>query len=137
MTEAEQTETKNAAPKESLLAQFRAMPGIERVLALAAALFVLGFVLGEARLAGDRWWGPSTFALVGSIAVIALTVTRLLGIRLVAPSIAARLLVFFALLPALGFLIEKLDNLWRFVMLACIAAMAYAGAKIMTREKKT
>ena len=136
MTEAEQPETESAAPKRSPLAQFKEIPGIERLLALAAAVFVLGFVLDKGRLAGDRWFGPNTFALVGSIAVIALTVTRLLGLRLVAPSLATKLLVFFALLPAAGFLFDQLGNLWHFVMLACVVAMAYAGTKILTHEKK-
>ena len=131
MTEAEQPETSSATPK-NLLGQFKAMPGIERVLALAATVFVLGLVLGRI---GIRWWGPNMFALAGASAVIALTVTRLLGIRLVAPSIATKLLVFVALLPAFGYLIWAMRDLWQFVMLACVVAMAYAGSKIMTREK--
>jgi hypothetical protein len=44
-------------------------------------------------------------------------------------------LVAAAILPAVGLVCEQLRQFWSFVMLASIVLMAYAGAKISTREQ--
>jgi hypothetical protein len=76
-----------------------------------------------------------TLAFFGSLGVLGLVVTNLLGIRLVAPKVYNWLLVGSAVVPAVGLVLDQLRDIWGFVMLAGIVLMAYAGAKITTREQ--
>jgi hypothetical protein len=121
--------------KRDVVGEFKRQPMAEKILAVAAAAFLLAFIFD-----GTGWsilfksW-KATLAFFGCIGVLVLVVTSLLGIRLVAPKLYNWLLVIAAVLPALGLALDALRNFWYFVMLASILLMAYAGAKITTREQ--
>ena len=51
------------------------------------------------------------------------------------PKTRTRVLIAVALLPAIGFIVDALRNIWDALMLAGAVFMAYAAAKITMREK--
>lgn len=134
-------ESAGSDAKRDVVGDFRRQPLAEKILAIGAAAFLIAFVIENQWKTlfqfGSEYYQPwmHTLAFVGSIAVLALVVTKLLGIRLVDPKLYNRLLVGSALLPAAGLLFDELREFWGFVMLASIVLMAYAGAKISTREQ--
>jgi len=143
MTEAPQAPSGGEAPKRDLAAEFKQQPLAEKILGVAAAAFLLAFIIGNRWSALFHFGGDfaamyqpwkHTLAFIGAVAVLVLVVTKLMGIRLVDPKLYSKLLVGAAVLPALGLLVEELRDFWGFVMLAGIVLMAYAGAKITTRE---
>jgi hypothetical protein len=130
--------------KPDLASEFKRQPVVEKILVLAAVAFLLAFIIDNRwktlfRFGGvlSEMYAPwkHTLSFVGAIVVLGLFVTKLMGIRLVSDRLYGRLLVAAAILPAIGLLLEELRNGWGFVMLASIVLMAYAGAKITTRDQ--
>ena len=118
------------------------MPAAEKLLAAGAAGVLFAFI------ADNRWkalfkfssafyqgW-MHTLAFFGSIIVLALIITKLLGIKVVDAALHPKLVVLFGVLPALGFVIDELRRLkfMGVVFLAGIVVMAYAAAKITSRD---
>jgi len=128
-----------AASGKDLAGEFRKMPFAEKLLALAAAIVLVTWIVNEGWhfLFKNFTYGPGwfmTLSLIGSVATIGIIVTRLLGIRLMAPDVTMKVLLLCGVLPMLGFLIDQLRNFWHALMIAGAFGMVYAAAKITTRE---
>lgn len=123
-----------------LVAEFKKMPTAEKMLACASVAALLGFIVLGAWSAlfklgfGAQVWLFPTFAFLGSLATILLFVTKLFGLRIMDPALFTKVLVGAGVLPVVGFVISTLINFWSGLMLAACIAMAYAAAKITTRE---
>lgn len=116
---------------------FKRMPTAEKILAASAALGLIAFFVGPEYGApfDDLFeaWEP-TGLFFGSALVVVLIATRLFGLKLVSDSLYTKLLVLLAIFPALGLVLDSLRHMGRFLQLAALVLMAYAGAKITTRE---
>lgn len=135
MTETPETEAAPAAKKPDPIASFKAMKNAEKILAIAAVVALVGFILsGNWHMLFKYGWF-NTCALIGSVAVIVLMALDLFGVKVLDAKMRTYLLILFGVLPALGFVIDALRDIWHGLMLAGIVAMAYAGAKITTREQ--
>lgn len=138
---AESKESTGGGVNRDVVGEFRRQPLTEKILAVGAAAFLLAFVIDNRWKTlfqfGTEYYQPwmHTLAFLGSIVVLVLVVTKLMGIRLVDPKLYNRLLVAAAVLPAVGLVADQIRQFWGFVMLASIVLMAYAGAKISTREQ--
>ena len=130
-----------AQAKVDVAGEFKKQPFVDKLLLVAAAAYLLSFIVanrGKARSkCGSSEYLPweHTLGFVGSIIVLALVVTKLFGVKLVDAKLHVRLLVVGAVMPAVGLAIDALSEFWSFLMLLCILVMAYAGAKITTREQ--
>lgn len=132
----------NDTSKRDILAEFQKNPAAEKMLAVAAIVVLLAFVF-------DNRWGRlfdfgeysyqswfSTLAFLGSLLVIALVALDLFGVKVMEARLRLRALIALAMLPAVGFIIDMLKGtVWGAIMLAGAVVMAYAAAKITTREK--
>ena len=135
MTEEYTEQTQEEAPKRDLWGEFTKNPPAEKMLAVAALAVVLGFLFSREGWSGlvQDWFLP--LAILGSIVVIALVGLDLFGIVVMKPKIRIRVLLVAAVLPALGFVIDRLKEPWVALMIAGAVVMAYAAAKITMREK--
>ena len=135
MTETPETDAAPAAQKPSPVDGFKAMKNAEKILAVAAFATLVAFIFGKKwdLLFSGGWF--ETCAFLGAIGVILLVSLHLFGVKLVDAKVRTYLLILCAVLPALGFVIDALTHLWHGLMLAGAVAMAYAGAKITTREQ--
>ena len=135
MTENPETEAAPAAKKPDPIAGFKAMKNAEKILAVAAFATLIAFIFGKkwnVLFQGD-WF--ETCAFLGAVGVILLVTLDLFGVKVVDAKVRTYLVILFAVLPALGFVIDALTQLWHGLLLAGSVAMAYAGAKITTREQ--
>ncbi len=141
MTE-ESNDTTSASEKKDLIAGLKGMPKAEKWLAAAAATCLLAFVfdsrwnrLFSGKVYSEPWM--HTLAFLGSIGLLTLIITRLLGIKVVSNALHPKLVVLCGVLPALGLIIDQLRQrrTWGVLLLASIFVMAYAAAKITTRDK--
>ena len=123
------------AEKKNLVAGFKEMGLAEKLVAMGAAGYVLAFVFGG----GNSWkllfrfsqgWA-TTLGFVGALGVLVLIITRLLGIKLVNAKLGAKLLVLAAVLPAIGWVIDELQNFWYFLGLVSMALMAFGASKLI------
>ena len=124
-----------------------ALPAAEKMLAIAAVAVLLGFLFSpHPRFAGLFDFSKSslydesagwfnTLAFLGSVFCIILISMDLFGVRAIGQKIKVKLLILVAALPALGFVIDKLNDFWGALMFAGMIVMLYIGAKIGTREK--
>ncbi len=128
----------------AVAAEFKKQPLAEKIVGVAALAFLLAFTFDNRWSALFKFGGPfsnfvqpwmHTLGFIGAIGVLFLVITRLFGVRLLPDKLHGRLLVLAAVMPALGMLIDELKNFWGFVMLAGLVLMAYAGAKITTRDQ--
>jgi len=116
---------------------FKRMPAAEKILAAAAVLGLVAFFVGPDY--GSPFdglfesWAP-TGLFFGTVIVIGLIGTRLFGLRYLSESLYVKLLVLFAVFPAIGLVLDSLSHMGEFLRLAALVLMAYAGAKITTRE---
>jgi len=137
------TDTPDAGsqPKVDVAAEFKKQPMVDKLLLVAAAVYLLAFIVENRWKAlfkfGSQYYRPweHTLGFVGALVVLALVVTKLLGVKLVDAKLHVKLLVLAAVLPAVGLAIEFLREFWQFLMLVAILTMAYAGAKISTRDQ--
>lgn len=120
--------------------EFKAMPGAERLLAAAAAAVIVAYLIRALtnshywRLAGNSWFDAC--ALLGAIAVLALVVPQLFGVRLFEPRIRMYSFAVAGLLPAVGFVIEQFSvGPWHALMLAAGIAMGVTAWQIAERER--
>ncbi|MHC4933756.1 MAG: hypothetical protein ACYTGV_16370 [Planctomycetota bacterium] len=127
--------TPEEAPKRNLWAEFTRNPPAEKMLAVAAIAVLLGFLFSRQSWGGlfEEWF--LTLAVLGSAAVIVLVGLDLFGMTVMSPKLRVRVLLIAAVLPALGFVIDKLMDPWYALMIAGAVFMAYAAAKITMREK--
>lgn len=135
------TETPGGSqPKVDVAGEFRKQPPVDKLLLVAAALYLLAFIVENRWKTlfqfGRAYYRPweHTLGFVGALAVLVLVVTKLFGIKLVDAALRGKLLVLAAVLPAVGLAIEFLREFWQFLMLVAVLTMAYAGAKITTRD---
>lgn len=132
----------NDASKRDILAEFQKNPAAEKMLAVAALVVLLAFIFDNRwswLFKFDSFYGAAwftTLAFLGSLLVIALVALDLFGVKVMEARLRLRILILLAMLPALGFIIDTLKGtVWGAVMLAGAVVMAYAAAKITTREK--
>ena len=112
---------------------FGSMPRAEKMLAAAAAGVLVGFLFSrEWDLLFADWF--MTCALIGSAAVLALIIVDLFGIRFMDAKLRTWIIIILALIPAAGFVIDKILKPWTAVMLAGAIVMGLAAVKITTRE---
>ena len=133
-TEAAPDAAAPAGPKRDLVGEFKKLQSAEKVLGIAAACVLLGFVV--ANLWTDlfsNWFYAC--ALLGSVGALVLTASETLEIKLLEPKMRTLVLLTCACLPALGFVIETLYNTWTAMMLAGAGAMAWAAIKIILRDE--
>jgi len=114
-------------------ADFRKMPMAEKILAVAAVAGIVGFLVSHGFDFFFKVWHLTTL-FIGSVIVLALIGTKLFRVALMGPKAYTNLLVVAAVLPALGMVIDSFDPMEYFIVLASTVLMAYAGAKITTRE---
>ena len=125
------------APKRDIVAEFRKNPAAEKILAAAALGVLIAFIVHgqwSSLFAFKYQWFP-TLAFLGSILVLVLVGLDLFGLKVMYAKLRVRVLIVLAVLPALGFVIDMLKTFWPAVMLAGSIVMAFAAAKISTREK--
>jgi len=128
--------TPEETPKRGLWAEFASNPPAEKMLAVAALAVLLGFLFSRQSWGGlfhGEWF--LTLAFLGSVAVIVLVGLDLVGVTVMNPKFRVRVLLIAAVLPAFGFVIDKLMDPWYALMIAGAVCMAYAAAKITMREK--
>ena len=124
------------ANKPDPVANFKAMATAEKMLAIAAAAALLGFIFSNGFKALFKYgWFP-TCAFLGSLAVLVLTGMELFGVKVMDAKMRVYALILAALLPLLGYLIDIFDRMrfWGAVTLAAAIVMAYASGKIVTRD---
>jgi hypothetical protein len=113
---------------------FKDMQTAEKILIAAALGVLVAFTFAGhwARLFSGQWF--ITCAAVGSVGTLAFAALEMFGIKPVRRPARTYLIVFLALVPALGFIIDRLIDFWDGMVLAGAVAMAYAAAKITTRD---
>jgi len=132
--EEEPESTEQPAPEKRRVAPgLRSLSGAERLLALAAALMLIAYIVrGDWGRAFHSWFDAG--AVIGALGALALVAIHLSGTRLL--PVRARMygIAAFGLLPAVGFVVEEiaLDS-WRALMLAGAVAMGLAAAQLPDR----
>ncbi|MHC4957600.1 MAG: hypothetical protein ACYTGN_04430 [Planctomycetota bacterium] len=113
---------------------FREMQLAEKILVAAALGVLVAFTFAGhwTRLFSGRWF--ITCAAVGSVGTLVLAALDMFGMKPVKRPARTYLMVFLALVPALGFVIDRLIDFWDGMVLAGAVAMAYAAARITTRD---
>jgi len=123
--------------KPDPVANLKAMPMAEKLLLSAALAGLIAFIIkGGFKVLFKYVWFP-TCLFLGSLGVIVLIALALFGIKFMDAKMRNYLLILLAVIPALGFVIDQLSMLrfWDVVMVAAAIVMAYAGAKITSREQ--
>ena len=138
--EAEQpTEDHASTGGKDLWDSFLRLPFAEKLLSGAAAGVVAGWLITAqwSRLFdfGNLGGWFATFAAFGAGATIVLLFVKVLDIPWLKRATHSRLLIFFALLPALGLAVELTLNFWTAVTLIGALVMAYAAGRITTRDE--
>ncbi len=124
----------NTGPKKDPVADFKQMPNAEKLLAAAAAAVLLALILiGGWKYMFKRGW-TYPCAVIGSIGTIVLVGLHLAKVKLMDASMRIKVVAGLALLPILGYVIDKLSNFQSALFFAGIVAMALAGIKITSRE---
>ena len=123
-------------PKRDLVGEFKKLASAEKVVGMAAAAVFLGFIVANLWVDAFGNWFYAC-ALVGSLGALVLIAAELFEIKLLDAKPRGVLLLTFALLPALGFVIETLYNTWTALMLAGACAMAWAAMKIILGEDES
>ncbi len=115
-------------------ADFKAMPMAEKIVAVAALLGLAGFLFGHGFSVLFKAW-HATGLFLGTLGVLVLIGTKLFGVVLLAGGMHTKVVVLLALLPAVGMVIDAMNlSVWFFLMLIATFVMAYAAAKITSRE---
>ncbi|MHC4548042.1 MAG: hypothetical protein ACYTEZ_04625 [Planctomycetota bacterium] len=128
-------ETGGTTPQRDLVAEFKAMPAAEKLLAAAACAVILGWLISEGwHLFFKVRWFP-TCAFLGALGILALTVLDLFGVKIMSAKMRTYVIIALGVVPAVGFVIDALQHFWSAVMLAGAIVMALAAVKITTREK--
>ena len=123
------------------IAEFKALPAAEKILAISAVAVLLGFLFSPGSFGRlfkfSRYEGGwfNTLAFVGSVGCIIVICLGVFGVKLMGHGLKIRMLIGLAVLPALGFVIDELQEFWGALMLAGAVMMGYVAAKISTREK--
>ncbi len=121
--------------KPDPLKEFKAMPGAERWLAAFATAVIGAYLIGGI----SRGWGRGVFdacALLGALAVLALVVPHLFGVRFLSPRIRMYAFAVSGVFPAVGFVIQVLtSDPWHALMLAGGVAMGLTAWQIAERER--
>ena len=128
------TEGEAATPKQAgFIREIVNLPTAETILACSGAAVLLGFVF-------TAGWGNIlhswhvALAFAGATVGVTLLVFKMLGIKSLSAALQDKVIVGCAALPALGFVIEELQNFWSFLMVAGTVGMAYAAYRIMSRD---
>ena len=127
--------TGNAPTSKNYVSNAFKLPLQEKILAILAILIAIGFISvwsQAGRYVFDSWFMNGCW--VGAVAVIALLVLRVTGKKLFPPAIERHVLPIASLLPALGFLVEQLTPLSRFLTVGGAIAMAYISAMTYWRR---
>ena len=134
----QETEPKNRvddeptkAKDESFIGKFMELPRWEQYTAAAAVIGLLAW-LGASGWASMFAFGfPGgwffTLTLIGCVSVIALSIAGAVSSR---SESRRKMLMGFAVLPALGGAIELLQHFWTFVAFVAATAMAFAAYKL-------
>mgnify|MGYP001820296289 CR=1 FL=1 len=127
-----------AAPRDGLFDRFRRLPFAEKLLGVSALAVAFGWLVSAQwsnllQLGTLGGWF-STFCLIGTLGVIALTGARLFDLPWLSPAATTRLLIVAAFLPALGIAVELLSNFWFAVTVVGSAVMAWAAGRISLRD---
>jgi hypothetical protein len=134
MTEPAETPPPTSAPKHDLIADFKAMPPAEKMLAIAALAVLLAFLFtGHWDILFKVVWFP-TCAFLGAVCVLVLTGLDLFGVKVLGAKTRTYVMILLGVLPAAGFVIDALSDFGRAVMLAGAIVMGFAAVKITTRE---
>ena len=112
------------------------MPSAERWLAvLAAAIIVIYLIRGLSR----SYWSLRVFdvcSLAGAVAVLALVVPHLFGVKLLTPRVRMFAFAIAGVFPAAGFVADLLfADIWLAAMLAGSVAMGLTAWQIAERER--
>jgi len=122
-----------SAPRRDVIGDFRRLPAQEKLLATAAAIALLAFLIrGEWSGLFHRWF--DTLTLLGAAAVVLLTLLPLLGVRFLSRRLQTYVLMACAAVPGVGFVFDALNDVWGALMLAAAVVMCYAGFRIALRE---
>jgi len=122
-----------SASRRDVVGGFRRLPAQEKLLAAAAAIALLAFLIrGEWSGLFHRWF--DTLTLLGAAAVVLLTLLPLLGVRFLSRRLQTYVLMGCAAVPAVGFVFDALNDVWGALMLAAAVVMCYAGFRIALRE---
>ncbi len=130
-----------SSEKADLVAGMKAMGRAEQLVALGAAAFLLAFLFRGGmwkhlfqfgRHSYEGW--TYTLGFLGSLCVLVLVITKLLGVKLVNAKLAAKLLVVCAAAPAVGWIIDSLKDFWRFLAIVSIAVMAFAASRLVAKK---
>lgn len=123
-----------SASKRDVVAEFKAMLPAEKMLVIAAAAVILAFIFaGSWNLLFKYIWFP-TCAFLSAACILALTILDLVGTQFLKGKARTYVTIVLGVLPAVGFVIDKLSNFWHAVMLAGAIVMGFAAVKITTRE---
>ena len=118
---------------------FLRLPFAEKLLSGAAAAVAVGWLITAqwSRLFdfGNLGGWFATFAVIGAATTLVLLFVKVLDIPWLHRATHSRLLIVFALLPALGLAVELTLNFWTAVTLVGALVMAYAAGKITTRDE--
>jgi len=130
--EPESTE-EQAPPKRRVAPGLRSLSAAERLLALAAALMLVAYVVrGEWGRVLESWFDAG--AVTGAVGALALVAAHLSGTRLLPARARMYGIAAFGLLPAVGFVLEEISlDAWRALMLAGAVAMGLSAAQLPDR----
>jgi hypothetical protein len=123
-----------SAPKRDVVAEFKAMLPAEKMLVIAAVAVILAFIFaGRWEFLFKYLWFP-TCAFLGAACIIALAILDLVGTQFLKGKARTYVMILLSVLPAVGFVIDALNDFWYAVMLAGAIVMGFAAVKITTRE---
>ncbi len=128
------TEGEVATPKRTgFIREIMDLPTAETILGGSGAAVLFGFVFtaGWGNLL-HSWHVALAFA--GATIAVTLLVFKMIGIKSLPAAVQDKVIVGCASLPAVGYLIEQLQNTWSFLMVAGTVGMAYAAYRIMSRD---
>ncbi len=141
MSEETNEDSGGGGEKKDVVAGMKAMGRAEQLVALGAASFLLAFLFRGGswkhlfqfgRYSYEGW--TYTLGFLGSLCVLVLVITKLLGVKLVNAKLAAKLLVVCAAAPAVGWIIDSLKDFWRFLAIVSVAVMAFAATRLIASK---
>jgi hypothetical protein len=121
-----------APAKPDFKANFVQLPLVEKVLGGIALIVIIGWIVmwtskyGQFQGFFTNWFTP--FSFLGALTIVALVSLKVLGVRVLAPNVEAKVIPIASLVPVLGYLIELLRLPAHFLTAGGSIALAYISA---------
>ncbi len=127
-----------AAPGPDIAGNIKRLPLAEKLVVCIALLVELGWVITWSQSGGWEYQGLSQWfpmlSFFGALAVVALVVLKVLGIKFLPPNVEKLAIPVASLLPVLGFVIQSVISVSIFLTMVGSLAMAYVSATTYWRK---